>query len=464
MAYTKGQRIPIKNEAGKVLGYQEISSIDESGVPGYQVINTGSAVDTTGQNVLGSMQGQSKVYNTKTGQFVDFTGRDVTGDISKAPAGTQSIQILKENPQIQGQKAYQYEPKDLPIIPTSTEPGKATFAGEQYLRGGQAPQYEITPQGPKLIEPKVLQPLQGTNLSPEFAVAEAAQQQLVPKGATPPGGFNTPGEVGGLPATPPSGFQPTTPQNQGSTGNIDPNTGQPYQISPDYTASPATPSFQSTGIPQMDELLAEMKKYLDKLNAAGQKINPDMTITPALAQQFLDQAETELNPQYAEQLKVIKSDLTQNLGDLQKQYDINQEDTQSKLKQALLGSRESAAGAGTTFSGGQRKAESMAIQSQQRSLDLGALQFGQNLSSQLGKAEQAIGSSALNTLNIPKLPTYQVGAEGEFNPAGSQAGYTPYGGLTGTIENARRYATEARKKQLEQSELQKRVLNFYPQA
>ena len=303
MAYTKGQRIPIKNEAGKVLGYQEISSIDESGVPGYQVINTGSAVDTTGQNVLGSMQGQSKVYNTKTGQFVDFTGRDVTGDISKAPAGTQSIQILKENPQIQGQKAYQYEPKDLPIIPTSTEPGKATFAGEQYLRGGQAPQYEITPQGPKLIEPKVLQPLQGTNLSPEFAVAEAAQQQLVPKGATPPGGFNTPGEVGGLPATPPSGFQPTTPQNQGSTGNIDPNTGQPYQISPDYTASPATPSFQSTGIPQMDELLAEMKKYLDKLNAAGQKINPDMTITPALAQQFLDQAETELNPQYAEQLK-----------------------------------------------------------------------------------------------------------------------------------------------------------------
>ena len=106
----------------------------------------------------------------------------------------------------------------------------------------------------------------------------------------------------------------------------------------------------------------------------------------------------------------------------------------------------------------------MAIQSQQRSLDLGALQFGQNLSSQLGKAEQAIGSSALNTLNIPKLPTYQVGAEGEFNPAGSQAGYTPYGGLTGTIENARRYATEARKKQLEQSELQKRVLNFYPQA
>ena len=61
-------------------------------------------------------------------------------------------------------------------------------------------------------------------------------------------------------------------------------------------------------------------RSLDSQLANGQTINPNIEITPDTVQQFLDQATSEIDPYYQNQIKVIKNDLSRNLSDLATKY------------------------------------------------------------------------------------------------------------------------------------------------
>lgn len=219
---------------------------------------------------------------------------------------------------------------------------------------------------------------------------------------------------------------------------------------------------QTTGSKYLDDMLAQLQKTLSDILASGKTIPQNIEITPALAQQFLDQAERDMNPYFADQLKSIKSDLTANLSDLQKQYDLQKEDSQAAFRQSLERGREDASNVGTSFSGRQRATEQMQIGSQQRQLDLGALQLGSTIRRTLGNFEQTAGNRELAGLQLPSFSTYKAGPEGQFAQSGTLPSFGGTPNLVGTLENARKKAVDARNASLRQAHLTGRTLDFYP--
>ena len=129
-------------------------------------------------------------------------------------------------------------------------------------------------------------------------------------------------------------------------------------------------SYAPTGNPELDAILQEMQKYLDNLTASGQVVNPAIELSPEMIQQFLDQAESEISPYYAGQIRAIKGDLSANLQYLQQQYGLEKQAEEAKLKSNLGSYREQAAGAGLAFSGGRGQQEGEYIAGTNRQLQL----------------------------------------------------------------------------------------------
>ena len=163
-------------------------------------------------------------------------------------------------------------------------------------------------------------------------------------------------------------------------------------------------TYASTGNPQLDALFNSLGGYLTSTLAAGQQINPNIQITPAMVTQFTQQAQTNIDPYYASQLTAIQGDLQSTLTNIaQTQAATNQQEGLN-LQQNLAASRESSAGAGTAFSGGRNLGEQQEVQSEQSTLDLDALRAQSSAQSAVSSAAQQIGSS-----NLPSLATLYGG-------------------------------------------------------
>lgn len=224
---------------------------------------------------------------------------------------------------------------------------------------------------------------------------------------------------------------------------------------------PSNTTGYDTGNPELNGILAELQKSLDKTLSAGQVVNPNIELNPAQIQGFLDQASREISPYYASQINSIKDDLSKNIQNLQKQYDIQKQSSEAQFKQNLAGQRESAAGAGLTFSGVRGQQEEALQGSQQRSLDLSALGLENQIGNTLRTTEGQIGSNNLN-FNLPQFTSSNVSLEGAggYN-TGRTLSFGTTGGIYGTLPGQQLTDIQKRKNELETAAREGRTLDFY---
>lgn len=217
----------------------------------------------------------------------------------------------------------------------------------------------------------------------------------------------------------------------------------------------------STGVPQLDELLGTLQTYLDGIVAAGNKINPNIEISPETLKQFLAQAEQEINPYYKSTINAIRDDVQKNLGVLQKQYELDKKGTEAQLRDTLATTRESAAGAGTIFSGARGAGERDLGSLYNRKFEEQALGLESSIGGTLRDTERTIGSRNISSL-IPSFSSASASTEGKGSVIGGRTlSFQPTGGITGSLERENLTAIEQRRNELESAERSRRALNFY---
>lgn len=226
---------------------------------------------------------------------------------------------------------------------------------------------------------------------------------------------------------------------------------------PTPTAAPQT---GTTGDPTLDGILGALQGHIDTQLANGQKINPNIEITPSTVQQFLDQATNEIDPYYKNQYNVIKSDLSRNLDVLSKSYDINKRQNENQFKQDLNNKREQLAGNGLAYSGFRGQQEKQLATDANLNNESAALKAGSAASDAISAAEKTIGSDNLPG-NYPSLSEYgaSTAGSGSFNPTRT-LNFGPIGGITGSDQYSQRGDIRSLQDFLTNQEVTKRTLNF----
>lgn len=217
----------------------------------------------------------------------------------------------------------------------------------------------------------------------------------------------------------------------------------------------------STGDPTLDGILQRFEKYIADQTAAGNKFNPNIELDPATVQKFLDQATGEIEPYYQNQIKVIKDNLSSNLSDLQKSYELNKKQSEAQFKTGLATKRENLAGSGLAFSGVRGQQEKSAVDAASLEQEQEALSTTNKLRGALQDAESKIGSRNLSSLQFPNMTEFQATAAGEGGfTAGRTLNFAPVGDVTGSIEYNQRGDIRQLSDYLQGQEVAKRSLNF----
>lgn len=205
----------------------------------------------------------------------------------------------------------------------------------------------------------------------------------------------------------------------------------------------------STGDPQQDSLLEQLSTYVNDLVNKGYTINPDLNIDDSTIAKFLDQAQKEINPYYAQMIEGEKQKLARDLGQTAEQYGNEVKNQEVQFGQNLDNARESYADRGLTFSGQRGLGEQNMLDAQNRSLQSLSSQYGNQFSNVLQGAEQKLGTANLSGFKLPELSTYGASlTQKGFNPTGSSSTYTPGTYQIGSIPAERNQATQTYKNQL----------------
>ena len=220
-----------------------------------------------------------------------------------------------------------------------------------------------------------------------------------------------------------------------------------------------------------DGLTPELKSAFDALTMQisslveqGQKVNPDLTITPELTAKFLEQATSELDPYYQELIRQNKQDLSTSFQQLQEDYNKSIARETPAFQNALESADNAEANAGVAFSSGRIKREGDLITNENQKLaDL--FTTSQRAGEQNAvKMERKIGSRAFGDLGIPSLQQYStqprtISPSGSIQSTGSRNLYTPQTGLYGEIPASAKTAINTRSSALEEAEIKKRILD-----
>jgi hypothetical protein len=244
--------------------------------------------------------------------------------------------------------------------------------------------------------------------------------------------------------------QPTQPIQQAPVQNTPPANvppamatsiaranGQPDPYAPlpvnTPAATPNDPASLLTG--PYAELYGQLKGYLDKLQANGQSVNPSIQITPEQIAAFTAQAQNEIAPYYANQLKVARQSLMQSLGYSTAQIQKQEEDLQKQYGNSLRTLAENSAENGFAQSGIRGRQQDDLATATQSSIDQARSALGNSASNAASQFAQTYGSS-----NLPSAPTLNstrvLPGQSQFQSGGSNPLYTlspeVYDGLTGT--------------------------------
>ncbi len=219
--------------------------------------------------------------------------------------------------------------------------------------------------------------------------------------------------------------------------------------------------FPSTGNPELDAILQRLDKMIQDQAAAGKKFNPNIELNAETVQKFLDQATSEIEPYYANQIKVIKDDLVRNLQASQQMYESQQDQREAEFKKTLSGNREQAAGAGLTFSGVRGAEEKALVDNTNRELNFAAVSAANNAANTFSGAEKTVGSRSLADLGFPGISNFQASTDGDGGFArGDNVPYAAPRDVTGSLEYAKRGDIRSLTDFLKQQEIQKRSLSF----
>lgn len=241
-------------------------------------------------------------------------------------------------------------------------------------------------------------------------------------------------------------------QRYGVTTPVTGIDGQPVTPPGGDTAGSVPPSFESTGDTGLDQLLGTLQTYLDELKKRGLVLNPDVTISPEKAAEFLRQAENEINPYYAEQLKFARTGLLKDAGYAQEQI-VNFENQMSqKYGEAYRQTAESAADRGFAQSGIRKREETSLATDVQQMLDQNRRDLQFKLGNQAENYIKEFGSSSMPSLNMSRAP--RVTGLGGFESGGSESPFFQISpelqnGIIGSKEFERRGQVSGRASELE---------------
>jgi peptidoglycan hydrolase-like protein with peptidoglycan-binding domain len=247
--------------------------------------------------------------------------------------------------------------------------------------------------------------------------------------------------------------------------------GTPTSLSPAYGAitnginsDPQKSEIYNSLTPELKSLFDQLTLQISTLVEQGQRVNPDLTITPEMTARFLEQATKELDPYYQELIRQNKQDLSTSFQQLQEDYNKTIQREQPAFQQTLEGQDINEAEAGMAFSSGRQKREQNIISGQQQRLD-DLFQINQRGAEKLAvTGERQIGSRAFGDLGIPSLQQYAaqrstISPRGTLTSTGSRSLYAPQTGLFGELPAQAKTAIDTRTSALEEAERKKRILD-----
>lgn len=220
---------------------------------------------------------------------------------------------------------------------------------------------------------------------------------------------------------------------------------------------------------KFDKLPKELKlAYIQSMQSlgnsieAGKVVNPNISITPAQAKEFTDQAFTELDPYYQEQIKLYKQDLDTSISRLQQDFDKGIRSAEEPFKENLAAQAESEAQAGLTYGSERVKREGQAVQDQQQKIEDYTTTAQRNAEDIAKTGERKLGSDLMGKVAMPTLGNYQVSNKG-FSQTGSRnLSSALTGGLIGEMPKAETVALTGRSSDLEDAYRKQRILSLSP--
>jgi len=201
----------------------------------------------------------------------------------------------------------------------------------------------------------------------------------------------------------------------------------------------------ATGIPELDATMKMMEDYMEQLIKNGQIINPDVTFTPEEIAGFVAQASQELDPYYAQQLKIATDNFLREIGYDVESLKLTQEQAEKQYQRNLRSLGEEMAESGFAYSGLRKEKErqlaeetQQAIQEKRRPLEYGA-------GSKAREFAQLWGTENVPGAELPGLPSITPGVETWLKTTANQPLYQLstdiYGGLVGSKEKEKTLKT-----------------------
>lgn len=240
--------------------------------------------------------------------------------------------------------------------------------------------------------------------------------------------------------------------------SVDPTTGQFVQTGVSGSTTDGTDQFDghdTTGwTDAAKQAYLDTKSHLNDKAANGQVVNPNVTVNADLTQKYLEQAQNELGPQFAQTLKQAQQDLKTAGERLAQDTATKVRDIGLQYGQNLEAAQQNYANRGLEFSSSRDKTEAQLATSAQNALDQttqDALRSGQDIGQQ---GERLLGSTNMAGVPQQQIATGQspiVGLAGQYGlgaATGSRNLFTPEGNTFGTMQGYQANAIESLKNDL----------------
>lgn len=209
----------------------------------------------------------------------------------------------------------------------------------------------------------------------------------------------------------------------------------------------------STLPPEFQKLYSQLETYLAELQKRGQVLNPNIELTPDKIAEFLTQAQGEIDPYYAGQLKMATDSLKSSVEYGKQNLLTNEQRTQTEYGTNLRTLGESAADRGFAQSGLRQRDERTLATDTQNSITDARNQFGYNAGNAARSFAQQYGSASLPSFNIGEAPTVSAGESGFSQSTRQlplyQLSSDVYDGLVGSEQYNQRAAVKNRASDLE---------------
>lgn len=231
---------------------------------------------------------------------------------------------------------------------------------------------------------------------------------------------------------------------------------------PEIPEEPEEPEdVEDTGLtPELQELLSILELQLEELESQGKVLNPAVEITDQQLTDFMAQAETEIAPYYASQLKLARHGFMESLGYAQEEIEAQEVSAQRQYGRELRGLGEEMAERGFATSGRRMTEEQELATQTQEALDVRrrtALHGAESMAGQFAEQWGETGMPSAPTMSAaPQVVAgqrqWQTGAQTPFYELSDDV----YAGLKGTREFEEQAQIRTRTSELEKAFRQKK--------